>query len=218
MTYGVTEVFSTLQGEGSHTGKRALFVRFAGCNLWTGDPARREQDAERTGARCPRFCDTDFSLRHKWSAEQLREAMETEAARVGGGHELVVFTGGEPLLQLDDEAVHIAESIAGTVAVETNGTVPILPQLYRRLWVVCSPKVPQEQLKLHACDELKVVFPTYDPLMFAEFPASMRYIQPEANPADGGLIDPNIKAAAQWVVAHPGWRLSVQTHKGAGLP
>lgn len=211
--YSVREVFTTLQGEGFHAGTPATFVRFAGCNLWSGRDEDRGRDAGRNAAACPRWCDTDFVGGESMTAEEV-------AARVAD-LPLVVFTGGEPALQLAAElllAVRRARPLA-RLAVETNGTVEIPPQVRGvGLWVCVSPKTRPEWLKVTTGDELKLVYPAMDPAEWERFAEGFqhRFVQPEAGPL--GLDFLNMTKAARYCVEHPRWRLSVQTHKVIGLP
>lgn len=198
-SYAVKEIFLTLQGEGFHTGRRAVFVRFTGCNLWSG----REED--RAKAIC-QFCDTDFVGGTKMAAEDI----VAEAAWLWGDHPkpFVVFTGGEPMLQLDP-ALGLAFETAGfETAVETNGTVK---PTYLPRWVTASPKAGAPMILNHI-DELKVVYP--QPLDMAALellPAKHRYVQP----MDGS--EGSTQAAIDFVLANPAWKLSLQTHKQVGL-
>lgn len=210
MTYAVKECFYTLQGEGFHAGRPAVFLRFAGCNLWTG----REED--RVSAIC-KFCDTDFvglgpDGGRFASADALADAV---AARWpgddGGAHRFVVCTGGEPLLQLDTPLVDALHARGFAVAVETNGTQPAPRGLD---WICVSPKA-EAPMVLCGGDELKLVYPQdggeparYEQLDFTHF-----FLQP----MDGPDIDANTRRALAHCLAHPRWRLSVQTHKQLGI-
>ena len=210
MTYAVKEIFYTLQGEGANTGKPAVFCRFTGCNLWTG----REQD--RAEAVC-RFCDTDFvgtdgAGGGKFaSAEALSAAVA--AAWEGDDHgKLVVCTGGEPLLQLDPPLIAAFHAQGFTIAVETNGTLAPPAGID---WVCVSPKADAE-LVVAAGDEIKLIFPQagaaparYEGLRFAHW-----FLQP----MDGPDRETNTRAAIAYCLAHPKWRLSLQTHKYLNIP
>jgi 7-carboxy-7-deazaguanine synthase len=210
MTYAVKELFKTLQGEGAQAGRAAVFCRFAGCNLWSG----REQDRE--AAIC-RFCDTDFvgtdgAGGGKFAdAETLADAIEREW---GGspGPRYVVFTGGEPLLQLDDQLVAAVHARGFEVAIETNGTEEPPPGVD---WICVSPKAGAE-LRLRRGDELKLVFPQdgIDPAGLAALDFRHFFLQP----MDGPARERNTAAAAAYCLANPPWRLSLQTHKLIGLP
>ena len=237
MTYALAETFLTIQGEGANAGTVAFFVRFAGCNLWSGKDDTRQRDSDRTGAICPMFCDTDFAPRIKLEAHDIVSLIKTHNVP------LVVFTGGEPLLQLRaalvEEILH--DTSCERVAVETNGTVELSPDLlkltmpnrgmYKPLWITCSPKVAPQKLKIQpqAISELKVVYPAYDPRMYELWlrssPRKMPflYVQPEAVPTEGkvgeSVLDQAcMQNAAKFCIQNPQWRLSVQTHRVVGLP
>jgi 7-carboxy-7-deazaguanine synthase len=206
--YTVKEIFYTLQGEGAHAGRPAVFCRFAGCNLWSG----REQDRE--SAVCT-FCDTDFvgvgpdggkfatadglaaAVAAKWPAPDARP--------------FVVCTGGEPLLQLDTAAIDAFHARGIEVAVESNGTQPAPTGID---WICVSPKAEAE-LVLRSGDELKLVFPQelappekFESLSFDHF-----FLQP----MDGPDVERNTRLALAYCLAHPRWRLSLQTHKLLGI-
>lgn len=222
--YHVVEVFKTLQGEGFHAGTSAVFVRFAGCNLWSGYDEHRQRDAARHGAECPRWCDTDFRKGTVMDEAQLEVRMR-EVAGLGAG--VVVFTGGEPLLQLDTAAVRAARRAVpyATIALETNGT-HVLPEGLWIDWVCLSPKVAPEHMVLTEADELKVVVPDYDPLAYERVIRGRRgrlhlFVQPRAATSGVGvsLLDKDVMArAARFCMENPTWRLSTQTHKVIGLP
>jgi 7-carboxy-7-deazaguanine synthase len=206
--YTVKELFYTLQGEGLHAGRPAVFCRFAGCNLWTG----REQD--RATAVCT-FCDTDFvgvgpDGGKFATAEELAAAVAARWPAVGG-RPFVVCTGGEPLLQLDEQAVAALHARGFAVAVETNGTQPVPPGID---WVCVSPKA-DAPLVVTGGDELKLVFPQERamPERFAELAFRHFYLQP----MDGPNVAANSEAAVAYCLAHPQWHLSVQTHKALGI-
>jgi 7-carboxy-7-deazaguanine synthase len=208
--YTVKECFYTLQGEGAQAGRAAVFVRFVGCNLWSG----REQD--RATAAC-RFCDTDFlgtdgpGGGRFVDAEALADHL---AARwPGGGRPYVVFTGGEPTLQLDGALTAACHDRGFEVAVETNGTRPLPPGVD---WVCVSPK-PRSTLVVQAGHELKLVFPQVelpDPEAFAQLAFDHFFLQPRDEGGDGR----HVAATAAYCLANPRWRLSLQTHKLVGLP
>lgn len=210
MTYSVKECFYTLQGEGAHTGRAAVFLRFAGCNLWSG----LERDREH--AVC-KFCDTDFIGVNGDGGGKFTTAVavvEHVAARWqgGGGKPYVVCTGGEPLLQLDDELIVALQARGFEVAVETNGTVTAPETLD---WVCVSPKSTAE-LKQTSGDELKLVYPQADamPERFEGLSFRNFFLQP----MDGPQREANTAAAIAYCLAHPQWRLSLQTHKVTGIP
>ncbi|HEY2071479.1 MAG TPA: 7-carboxy-7-deazaguanine synthase [Rhizomicrobium sp.] len=208
MAYSVKEVFYTLQGEGARAGRAAVFLRFAGCNLWTG------LERDRHKATC-QFCDTDFVGTNGTgggkfeTAEALADAVAREWP--GGGAPYVVCTGGEPLLQLDDAAIAALHAKGFEIAIETNGT--LLPPDGID-WICMSPKANAE-LKLTRGNELKLVYPQdgapperYAGLAFAHF-----FLQPMDSPER----DANTRAATEYCLAHPQWRLSLQTHKLLGI-
>ena len=222
MTYTVREIFHTLQGEGANAGRAAVFVRFAGCNLWSGRAEDRARDAERTGARCPLFCDTDFVGGAKYeSAEQLAKHVSSELR----GADLVVLTGGEPLLQLDARLGECLQSLGVTVAVETNGTREFKPGARMHVDFVCvSPKLNPAHLVIEYGDEIKVVYPAMDPLAFTSYSRRFgkRWVSPEATIRFDGIGESVVsiaamKAAAEFCLENPPWRLSLQTHKLLGL-
>lgn len=210
MTYTVKEIFYTLQGEGAHTGRPAVFCRFAGCNLWTG----REQD--RATAICD-FCDTDFvgvgPDGGKFATPQeLADAVAAVwPADRDGGQPFVVCTGGEPLLQLDEPAIQALHARGFQVAVESNGTRPAPRTLD---WICISPKAGALLVQTSG-DELKLVFPqaTAPPERFASLDFTHFFLQP----MDGPELGANTRAAVAYCLAHPRWRLSMQTHKLLGL-
>ena len=211
MPYNVKEIFYTLQGEGFHAGRPAVFCRFTSCNLWTG----REEDRSR--AICT-FCDTDFvgtngpgGGRFR-DATALAEAIDNAWPDAGSEHRMVVCTGGEPLLQLDTEVVDELHDRGFYVAVETNGTQPAPDGID---WTCVSPKVGAP-LKLTAGDELKLVYPQAggDPEQFEHLNFSSFRI----SPMDGPNIRENTAAAVEYCLKRPQWRLSLQTHKYLGIP
>lgn len=211
MAYTVKEIFYTLQGEGANTGRAAVFCRFSGCNLWTG------RDSDRADAVC-NFCDTDFvgvgPDGGKFAdPEALAAAIERawRPAVSDGAERFVVCTGGEPLLQLDQEAIAALHRRGFRVAVETNGTQPAVAGLD---WICVSPKA-STSLALTSGDELKLVYPQPEamPERFADLKFSHFFLQP----MDGPSLAETTRAAIEYCLAHPRWRLSVQTHKVAGI-
>lgn len=208
--YTVKEIFFTLQGEGANTGRAAVFCRFTGCNLWTG------READRLSAVC-RFCDTDFvgvsddggrftdaellaaSIDDRWPDDDV------------SGTRFVVCTGGEPLLQLDVPLIEALHARGFVVAVETNGTQPAPAGLD---WVCVSPKA-DAPLVIEAGNELKLVYPQAgaEPERYEALAFSHWYLQP----MDGPDREANTRAAVDYCLGHPRWRLSVQTHKTLGL-
>lgn len=210
MTYAVKEIFKTLQGEGAQAGSAAVFCRFAGCNLWSG----REED--RPAAVC-QFCDTDFvgmdgaGGGRFGTAAALLDAIEA-AWGPGREHRLIVFTGGEPLLQLDETVLGEARRRGFRCAVETNGTLAAPAGLD---WICVSPKAGAE-LAQRAGDELKLVFP--QPGLMPDAVAQLDFRHFFLQPMDGPDLAANTAAAVRWCMEHPRWRLSVQTHKVIGIP
>jgi 7-carboxy-7-deazaguanine synthase (Cx14CxxC type) len=210
MTYTVKEIYYTLQGEGGQAGRAAVFCRFTGCNLWTG----REED--RSKAVC-QFCDTDFIGTDgpgggKFaSADALAQAVLKHWPTGEGGKPLVVFTGGEPLLQLDEALVDALHAAGFEIAVETNGTQPAPEGLD---WICVSPKADAE-LVLRRGTELKLVFPQPSamPERFADLDFQHFFLQP----MDGLEGKKNTQKAIEYCLQHPQWRLSIQTHKVIGI-
>jgi len=213
MTYAVKELFYTLQGEGANAGRPAVFLRFSGCNLWTG----LQQDREKGPGGCSRWCDTDFvgtdgegggKFR---SAEELLTALESRwpDRRVSP---FVVCTGGEPLLQLDEPLVTVLNSAGWFVAVETNGTIEPPPG---KLWLTVSPKANAPLHVTHG-NELKLIFPQpgAEPERYAALSFEHFFLQP----LDSAQIEANTAQALQYCLAHPQWRLSLQTHKILRIP
>ncbi len=209
MAYSVKEIYFTLQGEGAQTGRPAVFLRFAGCNLWSG----REQD--RATAQC-RFCDTDFIGTDGPGGGSFKDAHALAAAVAaswpGGGAPLVVCTGGEPLLQLDEPLIDALHDAGFHVAVETNGTLNAPDGLD---WICVSPKAGTEVVQ-HRGDELKLVFPQAgaEPDRYEDWDFANFLLQP----MDGPDRDANTAAAVEYCLTHPKWRLSLQTHKMLGIP
>jgi 7-carboxy-7-deazaguanine synthase len=210
MTYSVKEIFLTLQGEGGQAGRAAVFCRFAGCNLWSG------REFDRAGAVCT-FCDTDFvgvdgPGGGKFStAEALASAV---AAQWTGPAErrLVVCTGGEPLLQLGPPLIAALHNAGFEIALETNGTLPVPEGVD---WICVSPKAQAPVVQTRG-QELKLVYPQVDvdPARFEGLDFERFFLQP----MDGPDREAATTAAVAYCLAHPKWRLSVQTHKYLGLP
>ena len=210
MTYTVKEIFKTLQGEGAHAGRPAVFCRFTGCNLWSG----REQD--RATAIC-KFCDTDFvgtdgpgGGRFENAADLARAIGEAWASNAL--QRFVVFTGGEPLLQLDAALIEAVHRLGFEIAVETNGTQDAGNGID---WICVSPKAGAP-LKQRNGDELKLVYPQagIDPAEFFDLQFDHFWLQP----MDGPDRAANTAAAIAYCLTHPHWRLSVQMHKLVGIP
>jgi 7-carboxy-7-deazaguanine synthase (Cx14CxxC type) len=210
MSYAVKEAFLTLQGEGVQAGSRAVFLRFAGCNLWSG------LEAGRADAVC-NFCDTDFVGTDgpgggKFAgAAALAEAV-ARAWGEGSDHRLVVATGGEPLLQLDAALIDALHRHGFDIAIETNGTLPAPAGID---WICVSPKADAELVQ-RSGDELKLVYP--QPLAPPEAFAGLDFRHFFLQPMDGPARAENTAVAAAYCLAHPQWRLSLQTHKLVGLP
>ena len=207
--YTIKEIFYTLQGEGFHAGRAAVFCRFAGCNLWTG------READRASAVCS-FCDTDFvgvgpDGGRFATADDLADAVAARWPAGGGGIPFVVCTGGEPLLQLDEAAITALHARGFEVAVETNGTQPAPAGLD---WICVSPKA-DAPLVLTRGDELKLVYP--QPLAMPERFEQMEFAHYYLQPMDGPDAAAATAASVAYCLAHPGWRLSVQTHKALGI-
>ncbi|HEX8381883.1 MAG TPA: 7-carboxy-7-deazaguanine synthase [Sphingomonas sp.] len=209
MTYAVKEIFLTLQGEGANAGARAVFVRFAGCNLWSG----REQD--RATAVC-RFCDTDFVGIDGVGGGRFADARSLVAAVAdhwGDRHDrrFVVLTGGEPMLQVDDAVVDALHAAGFRIAIESNGTLPTHPRID---WVCISPKAGSDIVQRRG-DELKLVWPQagIDPVALEAWDFAQHLIQP----LDDANAPANQAAAVALVMERPRWRLSLQTHKLLGL-
>lgn len=207
--YTVKEIFYTLQGEGANAGRPAVFCRFSGCNLWTG------RESDRATAVC-RFCDTDFvgvgpDGGRFATADELADAVAAAWPAAVGGRPLVVCTGGEPLLQLDEPAVRALHARGFEIAVETNGTQEPPPGID---WVCVSPKAGANWVLKHG-NELKLVFPQpeLDPATLETLDFEQFFLQP----MDGDQAAENTRAALEYCLAHPRWRLSVQTHKLLGI-
>lgn len=210
MTYAVKEIFKTLQGEGAQAGRAAVFCRFAGCNLWSG------RESDRAAAACT-FCDTDFV-----GTDGLGGGKFTTAGQLAGtlastwgedaADRYVVFTGGEPLLQLDAALVDAVHAQGFTIAIETNGTLLPPPGID---WICVSPK-GRSPVALRAGQELKLVYPQLDalPEAFADLDFEHFFLQPMDGPARAA----NTERAVQYCMRHPKWRLSLQTHKYIGIP
>lgn len=213
MTYSVKEIYYTLQGEGAQTGRPAVFLRFAGCNLWSG----REKD--RSNAVC-RFCDTEFVGTDGSGGGKFGTADELSAAvadhwpqQRGSNTPYVVCTGGEPLLQLDTDAIDSLHSAGFEVGVESNGTIAAPANID---WLCISPK-GRAELVQRSGDELKLVYPQIEneaqPVNFAGLDFRHHYLQP----LDDEEIAANTRSAIDYCLQNPGWKLSLQTHKIIGI-
>lgn len=211
MTYKIKEIFYTLQGEGTHTGRPAVFCRFTSCNLWTG------READRSRAIC-QFCDTDFVGTNGegggkfTTADELADAILAAWPASDTANRMVVFTGGEPLLQLDAEAVAAVHARDFYVAVETNGTLAPPEGVD---WLCVSPKIGSD-LVVREGQELKFVYPQLgvDPRRFE----SLEFENLRVQPMDGAQLDQNVAAAVKFCLNNPRWQLSLQTHKYLGIP
>jgi len=209
MGYLVKEVFLTLQGEGANAGRAAVFCRFAGCNLWSG------REEHRATAVC-RFCDTDFVGTDGPGGGRFEsgEALAAHAAEVAGpgATRLIVCTGGEPLLQLDAPLIDALHALDFEIAIETNGTLPIPDGVD---WVCMSPKAEADVVVTRG-DELKLIYRQEggDPERYAHLDFTHFFLQP----MDGPDRDTFTAEAIAYCLAHPQWRLSVQTHKYLGIP
>jgi 7-carboxy-7-deazaguanine synthase (Cx14CxxC type) len=210
MTYAVKEIFYTLQGEGANAGRPAVFCRFAGCNLWSG----REED--RASAVC-RFCDTDFVGADGENGGKYRDA-DALVDRIaslwpeGEAYRFVVCTGGEPMLQMDEPLVSALHRAGFRVAIETNGSLPVLESID---WVCVSPKA-DAPLVVTRGNELKVVVPQ-DNQRLADY-AELDFEYFLVQPMDGPSRELNTRLAIDWCKRHPRWRLSMQTHKYLNIP
>lgn len=211
MSYAVKEIFYTLQGEGAHAGRAAVFCRFAGCNLWSG------RESDRLSAIC-KFCDTDFvdvngpgGGRFK-TAEELAGAIAGKWPEAEQERRFVVCTGGEPLLQLDAALIDALHAVHFEIAVETNGTIAAPAGID---WICVSPKIGATLVQ-RSGDELKLVFPQIggDPVQFEELGFRHLFVQP----MDGPSRALNTDLAVRFCMEHPKWRLSLQTHKYLGIP
>jgi len=212
--YTVKEMFYTLQGEGAHTGRPAVFCRFTGCNLWSG------LEKHRAEAIC-NFCDTDFLGTDGENGGKFKTA-QSLAGQIaslwpeGQGHRFVVCTGGEPLLQLDDSLIRALKDLGFEIAIETNGTQALPNEPID--WVCVSPKGSAEVV-IASCDELKLVYPQPDalPERFDHIEASYRYLTPMADPhEDSDAIlyrDNTTSQTINYCLDHPRWSLNLQSHK-----
>jgi 7-carboxy-7-deazaguanine synthase (Cx14CxxC type) len=208
--YHVKEIFYTLQGEGANAGTPAVFCRFTGCNLWSG----REEDRE--GAQC-RFCDTDFAGTDGTgggkfeTADDLARACRALCSAESDDKTLIVLTGGEPMLQVDQPLIEALHLRGFRIAIETNGTLPVPDTID---WICVSPKAGAG-IKQTYGDELKLVFP--QPSLMPEACEGLDFSNRFLQPMDGPARAENTAAAVAYCMAHPHWRLSVQTHKMLGI-
>lgn len=209
MSYAVKEVFFSLQGEGANSGRPAVFCRFAGCNLWSG------READRATATCD-FCDTDFVGTDGIGGGRFDDDDQLGAHILSlwpsvGDPPFVVFTGGEPALQLDQALLQRLHKDGAVLAVETNGTRPLPPGLD---WICVSPKTGTE-LQITAGQELKLIYPQagLDPAQFVDLAFEHFFLQPLFGPD----LEGSVEACVAYCLEHPRWRLSLQAHKALGL-
>ena len=211
MTYSVKEIYFTLQGDGAHAGRPAIFLRFAGCNLWSG------REEHRAAAVC-RFCDTEFVGTDgpgggKFSSAEELAAAVTAAWPSGNDNRYVVCTGGEPLLQLDDSAIEALHTAGFEIGVETNGTIAAPDGID---WLCVSPKANAEVVQTTG-DELKLVYPQAEaeaqPNCFTSLAFKHFFLQP----CDDPRREENTRRAIDYCLENPQWKLSLQTHKILGL-
>ena len=213
MTYSVKEMYFTLQGEGAQTGRAAVFLRFAGCNLWSG------REEHRATAVC-RFCDTEFVGTDGPGGGKFATAKEL-AARVAAtwpdsdvpGTPYVVCTGGEPLLQLDASAIDALHDAGFEIGVETNGTIEAPPGID---WLCVSPKAAAPLVQTRG-DELKLVYPQQEPEAAPENFTGLAFDHFYLQPCDDENAAGNTRAATDYCLRHPQWKLSLQTHKVLGI-
>ncbi|MFJ1298709.1 7-carboxy-7-deazaguanine synthase [Pseudomonadota bacterium AL_CKDN230030165-1A_HGKHYDSX7] len=210
MTYSAKEIFKTLQGEGAQAGRAAVFCRFAGCNLWSG------RESDRATAVCT-FCDTDFVGTDGVGGGKFAsaQALADTLSRTWGPERAgryVVFTGGEPLLQLDTALIDAVHAEGFTIAIETNGTVEPPPGID---WICVSPK-GSSTIVVRKGNELKLIYPQREapPERYADLEFEHFFLQPMDSPQRLA----HTEAAVQYCMQHPQWRLSVQTHKYIGIP
>lgn len=220
-TYIVKESFRTVQGEGFHAGTASMFIRFASCNMWSGEEEDRVRDAVRNEAECPRWCDTDFRPGGAFKCTSDEVAALVRDHRVPH----IVLTGGEPLLQVDQELLLALQDVApdAVIAIETNGTVmpkfnlPDGPEYTDgKLWLTLSPKRSRVRTLLPWAHELKLVVPAYDPAEWEDYPSLHKFVAPQAY---GEVRNTKLETkVANWVAYGDGkWRLSLQTHKIVGV-
>lgn len=209
MSYAVKEIFLTLQGEGQRSGRRAVFCRFSGCNLWSG------READRANAVC-RFCDTDFVGMDGPGGGRFADAAVLASAIAacwgeGGEGRYVVLTGGEPMLQVDDALIDALHGQGFEIAIESNGTLPVPRSID---WICISPKAGSTVVQTSG-DELKLVWPQpgSDVAAMERWDFAHRLIQP----MDDARGEANVRAATEFALTNPRWRLSLQTHKLLGL-
>lgn len=213
MTYSVKEIYYTLQGEGAHSGRPAVFLRFAGCNLWSG------REEHRATAVC-RFCDTEFVGTDGPGGGKFETATELAAAvaaqwptKAGETSRYVVCTGGEPLLQLDDAAIGALHAAGFEIGVESNGTLPAPPGID---WLCISPKGRAEVVQVTG-NELKLVYPQVEPEAHPERYSTLQFEHFFLQPLDSPEREAHTQQAISYCLEHPQWKLSMQTHKYLGI-
>lgn len=209
-TYKIKEIYYTLQGEGQYSGRPAVFCRFSGCNLWNGI------EADRHKAIC-QFCDTDFwgvdgENGGKYTAEELASLLSSLWPSADQKNRFVVFTGGEPLLQMDAALNEVVHNQGFEIAIETNGTIKVPEGVD---WVCMSPKANTDIVVKNG-DELKIIYPQLgiDPKDFEEIGFTHLFLQP----MDNAYIEDNTAACIEYCKANPAWKLSIQTHKLLNIP
>ena len=210
-TYKIKELYLTIQGEGKNTGRPAIFIRFSGCNLWSG----REED--RDMAIC-NFCDTDFrGTNGQNGGNYTAQNLAQKAKELWSGHQiktkpLIVCTGGEPMLQLDRPLIKTFHDHGFQLAIETNGTLEVPPSID---WICVSPKAGSKLVQTSG-HELKLVYPQQgiDPANYLSLDFNHFFLQP----MDGPNLSENIQATLTYCLSHPDWHLSLQTHKFIGIP
>ncbi len=224
--YRVKSIWRTIQGEGIWTGTAATFVRFTGCNMWSGEEKDRERDAKRNHADCPRWCDTDF--RKEGSIELSLPSLVANICDITDPGEIIVFTGGEPLLQIDDQLLHLCHKYGFRTHIETNGTVSWLEKndhqvrTSPRVWITVSPKTTEASLKIEYAHELKFVVPDYLPENYPDLIGSLFHHENHGrliwlNPEDGPRFDESCRLVLDLVDKSQGlFRAGVQAHKILG--
>ncbi|MCY0965148.1 7-carboxy-7-deazaguanine synthase [Parathalassolituus penaei] len=216
-TYRVKEIFYSLQGEGAQTGRPSIFCRFSKCNLWNG------REDSRVDAVC-NFCDTDFvgtdgQNGGTFNCDELTSFLKSMWPSNNSTSPYIVFTGGEPALQLDETLVEACHACGFEVAIETNGTLPLPAGID---WICLSPK-GKSDVVVDTCNELKLVYPQADalPERFEHVQAQHYYLQPMANLGDNeistSVTRERVKATIEYCLTHPRWKLSLQTHKWLGI-
>lgn len=219
--YHVKAIFETLQGEAWWTGTPSIFVRLVGCNQWTGYEEDRERDAHRHGSNCPLWCDTDFTPDGAtyMTAQKISERLEAINSQITH----VVFTGGEPFLQLDSDLIETLHHDGYYIHVETNGTIPLNDTFDGEQpdWICCSPKLPETQTEVEHINELKLIVPDYRPREYETLIPRVKsqpmagetrkpmFVQPE----DGSRLDEAKELAVEIAKNNPQWRVSTQSHK-----